>query len=190
MVENQESKKGRMNIKKSTQALAILAILMAAQVVLGMFEVFHSDTVKLTLSFIPVVIAARLYGSVGGIVVAGFGDIISYLIHPVGAWVPQITLTYAFIGAIYGLFLHKKVSMVRITIAVLTAQCVVSLFVTTLWLTMLGSTENTLFWELYWTKVGMRLLQVVVMSVVQLVIIPFILKAVDRIPFIKCITER
>ena len=173
--------KNRERLKTSMQMLTVLALLMAAQVVLGMLEVFHNDTVKLTLSFIPVVMAARLYGGTGGAVVAGFGDIISYLIHPVGAWVPQITLTYALIGVIYGWFLHKKTGMVRIVLSVVVTQCVISLFVTSLWLTMLSITEGTPFVEFYWTKVGMRILQCVVMSVVQIIVIPPMLRLMDRV---------
>lgn len=189
MLKNEASVKGRVNVKASTQVMAAMAVLMAAQVVLGMFEVFHNDTIKLTLSFIPVVIAARLYGWAGGAAVAGFGDMISWVIHPVGAWLPQITLTNALIGAVYGIMLHKKSNFLRIVIAVLMTQCVISLFVTTLWLTFLGSTENTLFWELYLTKAGMRLIQVLVMSIVQIVVIPLIFKGLSRIPYTKRIME-
>ncbi len=189
MVKSEGSPKGRMNVKAATQTTAMIALLMAAQVILGMFEVFHSDTIKLTLSFIAVVTAARFYGWIGGAAVAGFGDIVSWLIHPVGAWLPQITATYALIGAVYGIVLYKKTNMFRIVTAVVTTQCIISLFVTTVWLTFLSSTENTMFRELYWTKVGMRVPQALVMSVVQIAVIPLLFRALDRIPYKKRIME-
>ena len=86
--------KNKMNIKTSVQTLAVMAVLMAAQAVLGMLEI-HTATIKISLSFIPVVIAARLYGGAGGALVAGLGDIIGCIVHPVVAWFPPITLTYA-----------------------------------------------------------------------------------------------
>ena len=126
-------KKSRINIKTSVQTIAIIAVLMAAQAVLGMLEI-HTATIKISLSFIPVVIAARLYGGIGGALVAGFGDIIGCIIHPVGAWFPPITLTYAFSGLVYGLFLKKRTNIWSVVLSVGITQFIISLFITTIWI--------------------------------------------------------
>ena len=177
MVKNQQIIK---NAKISPQMIAIIGILMAAQAALGIFEI-HTATIKISLSFIPVVIAARLYGGIGGALVAGFGDIIGCIVHPVGAWFPPITLTYAFAGFIYGLLLHKKANLVRIFIAIGITQLLISLFVTTLWTAFLSYKNDMMFFEFYLTRVGLRIWQVLIMSVVQAVIIPPMLKALDKI---------
>ena len=132
-----------------------------------------------------VVIAARLYGGIGGALVAGFGDIIGCIVHPVGAWFPPITLTYAFSGFIYGLLLHKKANLVRIFIAIGITQLLISLFATTLWIAFLSYKNDMMFFEFYLTRVGLRIWQVLVMSVVQAVIIPPMLKALDKIKLFK-----
>lgn len=171
--------KERMNIKSSVQTIAVIAVLMAAQAVLGLLEI-HTATIKISLSFIPVVIAARLYGGIGGALVAGFGDIIGCIVHPVGAWFPPITITYAISGLIYGLFLKKGTEMWRVLVSVGITQFVISLFVTTIWIAYLSYPGDGMFMEFYFTRVGMRVWQVVIISIVQIITIPPILKFMGR----------
>lgn len=188
MPEKEKNKK--INVKTSTQAIATLAILIAAQVVIAQFLTIHTFDIKISLSFIPVVIAARLYGAWGGAVVAGLGDILGYLCHPVGAWFPPITLTITLTGIIFGLFLKKSDSFWRVLFSVLISEFVISLFVTTFWIAILGyNTQDTMFWEFYWTKVGLRLVQTIALTAVKLVIIPPMLKAMDRIKFTQNIIK-
>ncbi len=181
MVKNQETVK---NGGISPKMIAVIGILMAAQAALGIFEI-HTATIKISLSFIPVVIAARLYGGIGGALVAGFGDIIGCIVHPVGAWFPPITITYAVSGLIYGLMLHKKASLTRIFIAIGITQLLISLFVTTLWIAFLSYKNDMMFFEFYLTRIAMRIWQVLIMSAVQAAVIPPMLKALDKIKFIK-----
>ncbi len=174
-------KKSRINIKTSVQTIAIIAVLMAAQAVLGMLEI-HTATIKISLSFIPVVIAARLYGGVGGALVAGFGDIISCIIHPVGAWFPPITLTYALSGLVYGLFLKKRTNIWFVILSVGITQFIISLFITTIWIAYLSYNANDgMFVEFYFTRVVMRIWQVVIMSAVQIAVIPPVLKLMSKV---------
>ena len=172
----------RMNVKSSIQTIALIAVLMAAQAVLGLLEI-HTATIKISLSFIPVVIAARLYGGIGGALVAGFGDIIGCIIHPVGAWFPPITITYAVSGLIYGLFLKKGTELWRVLVSVGITQMIISLFVTTVWIACLSYTNDGMFVEFYFTRVAMRVWQVLIMSVVQVIVIPPMLKAMDKVKF-------
>ena len=152
-----------------------------AQAVLGMLEI-HTATIKISLSFIPVVIAARLYGGVGGALVAGFGDIISCIIHPVGAWFPPITLTYALSGLVYGLFLKKRTNIWFVILSVGITQFIISLFITTIWIAYLSYNANDgMFVEFYFTRVVMRIWQVVIMSAVQIAVIPPVLKLMSKV---------
>ena len=179
MVKNQFERK-RLNIKSSVQTIAVIAVLMAVQAVLGILEI-HTATIKISLSFIPVVIAARLYGGMGGALVAGFGDIIGCIIHPVGAWFPPITITYALSGLIYGLFLKKGTEIWRVLASVGITQLIVSLFITTIWIAYLTyNSQDSMFIEFYFTRVGMRIWQIVIMSAVQIATIPPMLKLMDK----------
>ena len=174
-------KKSRINIKTSVQTIAFIAVLMAAQAVLGMLEI-HTATIKISLSFIPVVIAARLYGGIGGALVAGFGDIIGCIIHPVGAWFPPITLTYAFSGLVYGLFLKKRTNIWSVVLSVGITQFIISLFITTIWIAYLSyNADDGMFVEFYFTRVMRRIWQIVIMSAVQIAVIPPMLKLMGKV---------
>ena len=62
--------------KLSTQTMAVFAILIAAQFVISQFLTFQVWNIKIGFSFVPVVIAARLYGAIGAAIATG----ISYLV--------------------------------------------------------------------------------------------------------------
>lgn len=187
---SEKEKNKKINSKMSVQTIATLAILMAAQVVIAQLLTIHTFDIKISLSFIPIVIAARLYGAYGGAVVAGIGDIVGYIVHPVGAWFPPITITYAVVGIMFGLFFKKKYNITRILIAVIISEWVFSLFITTFWISVLGyNSQDTMFWDFYFTKVALRIPQVVVHTVLKAVIIPVMFKAMDRIKFTRNITQ-
>lgn len=174
------------NIRSATVTLTTLAVLIAAEVVLNLLEI-HTSVLKINLAFVPVVIAAYLYGAFGGMVIYGLGDLLGCIVHPVGAWYPPITLTCALMGGIFGLFLHRSRKIVPSVAAVILNQGIVSLFINSLWITLLMyKPDNGQFFAYYFTGIlPMRTVNVLIMTAVQLVLTPLILKAVDRIPFLK-----
>ncbi len=187
----------RSNIRKTTIVLTTFAVLMAAEVVLNILEI-HTGTIKINLSFIPVIIAAYLYGAFGGIAVYGLGDILGCIVHPVGAWYPPITITYALIGGIYGLLLRNSKSIFKTVTAVIINQWIVSLFITSLWIAILMyKPDGDNFIGYYFIVIGtMRVLPAAIMTAIQLIIIPVTLKALDRTGFtkklapIRCVTAQ
>ncbi len=183
-----KKQRNKSNLRTATTSMTTLAILMAAEVVLNLLEI-HTASIKINLAFIPVVIAAYLFGSAGSIVVYGLGDIVGCIVHPVGAWYPPITITYALIGAVFGLLLKNNSSIIKTVIAVVINQFVISLFITTLWISLLSyNTNDTMFMEFYFTKVVLRLWQIGIMTAVQIVIIPPVLKSIERIPFVRSLS--
>lgn len=176
--------------KLSTQTMAVFAILIAAQFVISQFLTFQVWNIKISFSFIPVVIAARLYGAVGAAEVAGIGDIIGVMFRPVGIWFPPITISAMLVGAIFGLFLKKSDSFIRILISVLISEFVFSLFITPLWLTILYKGNETDFFAFYFSTLVSRLfVQIIPMTIVKLVVITAMLKAMDKIKFVRHMTE-
>ncbi len=185
-----ETKSRKVNVKLSTQTMAVFAILIAAQFVISQFLTFQVWNIKISFSFVPVVIAARLYGAVGAAEVAGIGDIIGVIFRPVGIWFPPITISAMLVGAIFGLFLKKSDSFIRILISVLISEFVFSLFITPLWLTILYKGNETDFFAFYFSTLVSRLfVQIIPMTIVKLVVITAMLKAMDKIKFVKRMTE-
>jgi ECF transporter S component (folate family) len=93
--------------------------------------------------------------------VGGCGDFVGAIVFPSGAYFPGFTLTAAMIGLIYGLFLHKKVTPVRIVAAVVISQIVCSLGLNTLWLSMMTGTG-------FAALLSTRLIQALVTGAVQI----------------------
>ena len=93
--------------------IAICAMMLALRIVLGIFANFSLtviplQVVKISLVFIPLMITAYLYGPVCAGIVAGAGDILSFLIAPTAlGFLPALTLCYILEGIIYGLCLYK-----------------------------------------------------------------------------------
>lgn len=136
-----------MSKKKSSQeqifTLCCLALLCAMQIVFARFLVIPvSATIRISFSFIPVVIAARRFGVFGSVIVYGLGDLIGAFAFPTtGAYLPGFTVTAAVSGLIFGLFLGKKGGIVRIVLSVLTSQIVCSLLMNSMWLTYYYGSE-------------------------------------------------
>ncbi len=176
-------KKRKVNIRQSTVTLSTIAILSAMLVVISMYCTIKTEAINITLTFIPIVIAARLYGAPGAAAVAGLGDIIGWIFHPVGALYPPITITAMVVGVIFGLFLKNSITFTRILIPVLITQLIISAFVTPLWLSLLYNTP-------YIDYLFVRIPQILILTGVELILIPVILNAVERLKVAKVLTYK
>ena len=94
--------------KLDLKAMVTCAALIAAAIVLSRFLSINAWNLKIGFTFVPVFIAAYLYGPIGGAVVGGIADFIGAILFPIGAYFPGFTLTCVITGAVYGLLLHKK----------------------------------------------------------------------------------
>lgn len=117
--------------------IVILGVLLAAQVVAGRFLTIATLYAKIGFIFLPIAIAAILYGPVWAGVSAAVGDVLVAMLLPYG-YFPGITLSAFFTGAIYGLFLYRKpMKMWRIAGSVLIINVVISIFMQAFWLYLL-----------------------------------------------------
>ena len=140
--------------------LTYLALLTAMQVVLSRFLSFNTLNLKIGFAFLPVAIGAAVLGPVGGAIVGGLGDFLGAVLFPIGPYFPGFTLSCALTGLVFGLLLHKKQSLPRIAAAVCLNQFGISLFLTTLWISMLyGSSYSALL--------SIRLVQAAILSAVE-----------------------
>lgn len=118
--------------------LAVIAMLIAANIVVSMIST-HTETIKISLSFLIVAFAAYFFGPVAAALVAGLGDVASALIFPVGPYFPGFTLTAVLTGVCFGIFLYKKTGFVKITVSVLLNEILGSLLLNSLWISILYS---------------------------------------------------
>ena len=153
--------------------LVCLALLTAMQIVIARILVIPlSESLRISFSFIPVVIAARRFGITGAVTVYALGDFIGAVAFPTtGAYFPGFTLTAAVSGLIYGLFLGKKTSNIRIILSVLLSQALCTVLMNSFWISQLYGAPFAA------TAVS-RIAQAAVMGTVQII---FMVLCLERI---------
>lgn len=159
--------------KFNTKTLTIMSLLIALEIVLSRFLSFSAWNMKIGFSFVPVVIAAILLGPLQAGLVGALSDFIGAILFPIGAYFPGFTLTTFLTGAVFGLFLHKQQDLKRILTAVLVNQFVLSLFLNTLWISVLYGTP-------YVPLLATRVVQCLILTEVQLICIQAISKILKR----------
>ena len=158
--------------------LVCLALLIAMQVVLARFGTINLGITRFSISFIPVVIAARRFGVLSSVIVYGLGDLVGAIAFPTtGAFNPCFTITAALSGLCFGLFLSKKASLGRILGAVLSSQILCTLLLNSFWL-----------WHFYYSAekgypavLLSRLPQSIVTAVVQIVFMALFLEKISKV---------
>ncbi len=164
--------------------LSSIAMLIALEVILSRFvPIVSSQQIKVSFAFLPVAVGAYLYGIKGGAIVAGISDVIGAILFPVGDFFPGFTLTAVLTGICFGIFLGKKFdgklnSFLRSFIPVIITQLVLSLGLNTFWISFMYHSP-------YLGVLVPRVLQTLVMIVVETVLIPVFVSAFSKIKSIK-----
>ena len=156
--------------KTNARWIITLGILIAAEIILNRFFSVNTWNLKIGFSFVPVVLAAILYGPLSGGIVGGLGDFLGAILFPVGPYFPGFTITAFFIGASVGIFLHHRKSVVRIVSVVTVNQLCFSLLLNTVWI---GILYNSPFVPLLFSRV----VQCIILAPVQIVVIGLLVPA-------------
>ena len=164
-----------MNTKMSVKSVSVIGILVAMEIILARFSI-HTWNLKIGFSFVPIVVAAIFYGPMGGACVAAIGDVISFILFPVGAYFPGFTLTACLTGIVFGFFLRKKITAFTVITSVFIVQVLIGQCLNTYWISFLYGSP-------YWTLFVTRIYQTVALSVVQVISIFLIDK--ELVPILK-----
>ncbi len=154
--------------------LVTIGLLVAVHVVLSRFLSINAWNMKIGFAFVAVFVGAYLYGPVAGALVGGLGDFMGAQLFPIGAYFPGFTLNCALTGVIFGILLFKRQSKLRIGIAVLLDQLVISMWLTPLWISIL-------YGAAYLPLIISRLPQIGIMVAVQIAVILLLIGLIDRI---------
>ena len=123
--------------KSMTHRLVLMAMFVAVQIILSRFLSINLWNLKIGFSFIPIVLAGILLRPLSAGLVGLVADVLGATLFPIGAFFPGSSLT-SFITAFgYGFFLHKNQSMKNIVAAVLFSEIVGTIFLNTLWISIL-----------------------------------------------------
>jgi ECF transporter S component (folate family) len=157
---------------KKLQSLVFIALLVATEIILTRYCAIQTTTIRIGFGFIPIALAAMLYGPLTGGIVAMLADILGMLIFPKGPYFPGFTIS-AFVGGfIYGVILYKKSkNILNILLAVLLVTIIKDITLNTIWLTLLYKLP-------FKAIIIERIIKSIVMLAVQIAIIPIVWKRI------------
>lgn len=145
----------------SVYSLVALAMLLALRIIVGIFAnstmAVFGNMLKISINFLPIAVAAAMFGPIGAALVGGLGDILSFFINPAsgGAYFPGFTLNGILTGLILGIFLYKNNITVKTVLVSWTINAVfIEILLSGYWLYFIyGAGSGTSFFVYLWTRV-------------------------------------
>lgn len=115
-----------------------VALLIALNVILTRFLSISTTYLRIGFGVLPVAIAGIAYGPLWGGVCGAVGDLLGMMIFPTGGdFFPGFTLTAFLTGFLFGIFLHRRYSVLRLLLACLLVCIALNLVLDTLWLVIM-----------------------------------------------------
>lgn len=166
-----------MQLKKNpVRSITYLAFLVALAIVLSRFLSINTAGWKIGFSFVPIVVAAALFGPVPAAIVNTLADFLGAILFPIGPYHPGFTVCAALSGLVYGFFLYRKDDTGRVpffpnvVLPVVSNSVVFGLLINTAWVAMLYGSKTYWGWFVY------RLPEYITMIPVKLILIPILLR--------------
>lgn len=122
---------------KSIKNLSIIAFLMALLIVLNFMVVEVSNLVLISFEFVVVFLLGAMFGPFVAAILGFLGDLLCYLIHPVGPFFIWYAVSFMVDGLIYGIFLYKnKLKTKKVVIVQIARDVLTNVFLNTffIWL--------------------------------------------------------
>lgn len=95
-------------VLKDRRAVVTAGMLLALHIILSMFlGIYLTQTVKLSVAFITNVVTGYLFGPCMAFLTGALGDILQYILKPVGGYFFGWTLSAAIGGLVYGLAFYR-----------------------------------------------------------------------------------
>lgn len=162
---------------KKPQNLAVCGMLLALRILLGYFSnltLAITPDIKIGLTFLPIAIAGILCGPIAAGSIGALGDLICFLLVPMGAYFPGWTVNGLLVGILYGLFLFESNHFVpSLIICEVLSGVFVEIALGSLWLYIQYS-------KAFWITAGVRGLKTLVAIPIEIAIIILFEKAVIR----------
>ena len=164
--------------KEKLFKIILTAILIALNVILERFVPTYSVwNNNISVGFVTVAFAACYLGVPYAIAVGGFGDLIGALIKPFGPYFPGYTITNMLVGLCLGIFLYKKATVIRISIATIINKVVCSLVLNTIFIAVLYRGGIAAFWVVFISRIPF----VALMTVIEIIILSLLFTKKSKI---------
>lgn len=164
---------------KNLRSLTLAAMLGAVSIVLGMLAVFPTPSVKVTFAFLPNEFVYYLFGPVLGAAYGAILDILTYIVKPMGAFFPGLTLSAVLTGLLYGIFLYKRpLSIRRIFVVNVISTVFISILLNTYWMSVLRGTS-------FMVELPFRAIKAIVMLPIETIMLYVLVKGVEATGILK-----
>ena len=114
------------------------------------------NLLKISINFLPIAVAAALFGPISAALVGGLGDVLSFFINPAsgGSYFPGFTLNGILTGLILGIFLYKNnISLKSVLISWTINAVAIEVFLSGYWLYFIyGVGKGDSFMFYLWTR--------------------------------------
>ena len=164
---------------KKTKSLTGVAMLIAMNVVLSFTSINLSETQRISISFIVTAIIGMMYGPVTTAFASGVGDLIRYLVKPMGGFFPGFTITAILEGMVFGMFFYKeKCTLPRVILAKTTVSVLLNCCLNTLWLSIM---QGVPFYALFVARAIKNLTLLPIEIVLLYVVLKGMSKLIEKI---------
>lgn len=120
---------------KSIQNLSLIAMFMAVWIILVLVVIRVSDFISISFEFIAVYFVGAMFGPFVGAIFGFFGDLMAYLVNPVGSFFVLYAVSVMVDGLIYGLILYKnKFGVLRVVLCQIIRDVVTNLILNTIFI--------------------------------------------------------
>ncbi|MDR2521729.1 MAG: folate family ECF transporter S component [Spirochaetaceae bacterium] len=138
-----------------TKQLALAGLLLAILILFERFIAIETLLLRISLSYVPYILAGWLLGPVWTAVIGATGDLLGMLLMPKASFFPGFTLNAVLTGFVYGISLHNKKPgkqlCAPLILSLLTVHLCIHLGLTTLWLSIL-------YKKAYWVIITSRVI--------------------------------
>lgn len=137
----------RLNSTSAAQKIALLALVLAFRLILGMIPGFsYGPYVQIGFGFIGAMLTGAMFNPVWAVIISGAADLIEFMLAPSGVFMPGFTLSAMVGGLIYSLlFWRKDITWKRVLAAVVLVTLIVNLGMNSLWVYMMTDKAFAVF---------------------------------------------
>ena len=164
---------------KNVKNLCIISLLLALRVCLNFLTLPLSDLCHVSFVFVVAGLTGGMFGPFVAALFGAIGDILSYIVHPLGCFFFGFTLSAMAAGLIYGLILYKnRFGVLRIVFAEIVVDVIVNVFMNTLWINILFGMD---FFELLFSvRIPKNLITIPINVVVFIMLSPLFNKLLKQ----------
>lgn len=167
-----------------TLRISTIGMMSALYIVLYAFKIPLAPESRVSLTFLPIVAAGYLLDPVAAMLTGIIGDVVGSLLFPQGAYFFGFTVSAAVNGLIYGLFFFraKKRFILRAIISNFLSVVIISLFLNTLWASML---YGKAFWVCFWSRVIKNIVVFPIQTILSIFIVNLLNDTGISVKYIK-----